>query len=185
IGTSSATRTASTAVVESSSRVATQSANGGLLPRFVNAILLSAIRRLRLARVAILHEPPAEPPLDAEVALGDRILERRRRLHDLVAVDVQRQRAAHAAVWTDRVGRRHSRLVPGPNDSAIEFRLCHQRAGGTDGDAVAAVDAGGFWQRHRELRRDVGVEPASGDGDRERVLMIRPARFDALVAENA
>src|SRR6185503_627168 len=35
------------------------------------------------------------------------------------------------------------------------------------------------------LGRDAGVEAAAGDGDREGVLRVLPARLDALVAEDA
>src|SRR5262245_2193 len=70
--------------------------------------------RLRLGIVAILHEAPAEAALDTEVALGDRVLERRRRLHDLTFVDVQGEGATHATERTDRIGLRHARLVPRP-----------------------------------------------------------------------
>src|SRR5689334_2076481 len=55
--------------------------------------------------VHVLHESPAEAALDAEVALGDRILERRCGLHDLTVRDMEPQGATDAAIWTDRVGR--------------------------------------------------------------------------------
>ena len=61
----------------------------------------------------------------------------------------------------------------------------HQRAGRADRDAVAAVDAGRVGQRVGVLGGDAGVEPAAGDGDRERVLVLLAAGVDALVAEDA
>ena len=61
----------------------------------------------------------------------------------------------------------------------------HQRAGRADADAVAAIDARRIGQRDVVLGRDARVEPASGDGDRERILRVGPAGLDALVAENA
>ena len=60
-----------------------------------------------------------------------------------------------------------------------------KRAGRADADAVAAVDARRLVERHRVLGGDPGVEPAAGDGDRERVLRVDPAGLDALVAEDA
>ncbi len=67
----------------------------------------------------------------------------------------------------------------------LELARRHQRARRADGDAVAAVDAGRLGQRHVELGRDVRVEAAAGDGDRERVLVVDAAGLDALVTEDA
>ena len=53
---------------------------------------------------ALLDELEAEAALDAEVAVGDDVVERRGDLDDLVVLDVERQRAADAAVRADRVG---------------------------------------------------------------------------------
>ncbi len=124
-------------------------------------------------------------PLMQRCPLGHRRVERRRDLDDLVVLDVQRQRAADAAVRADRVGRRLRRLVPRAGRAHVVLGLEHQRAGRTDADAVAAVDAGRRRQRRVPLGRDAGVEAATRDGDRERVLRVRPARLDALVAEDA
>src|SRR5678809_692837 len=44
----------------------------------------------------VLHELPPEPALDTKIADGDRIVERRRRLHDDVVLHVQRERTANA-----------------------------------------------------------------------------------------
>ena len=67
----------------------------------------------------------------------------------------------------------------------VVLALEHERAGRAHGDAVAAVDARGVRERRGELGGDAGVEPAPGDGDRERVLPVGAAALDALVAEDA
>ena len=72
-----------------------------------------------------------------------------------------------------------------PRGAQVVLAARHQRAGRADGDAVAAVDARRVRQRDGELGRDARVEAAAGDRDRERVLVIRSARLDALVAEHA
>src|SRR5205814_7314045 len=55
----------------------------------------------------------------------------------------------------------------------------------THRDAVAAVHAGGVGEDDVVLGRDVSIEAAAGNGDRERVLMVRAAGLDALVTEDA
>jgi hypothetical protein len=103
----------------------------------------------------------------------------------VVVLDVQRERAADAAVRADRVGHWSARLVPRAGGAHVVLALEHQRAGRADADAVAAVDARRVGQRDVELGRDAGVEAAAGDRDRERVLGVLAARLDALVAEDA
>ena len=63
--------------------------------------------------------------------------------------------------------------------------LVHQRAGRAHGDAVAAVHARRLGQRDVELSRDVRLEAAARDRDRERVLVVDAAGLDALVTEDA
>src|SRR5262245_29904078 len=91
---------------------------------------------------AVLHELPPEPPLDAQVAARHVVIERRSDLHDRVVLDAKLQRAADAAVGADGVGLGLLRLVPGAGTAHVVLGLEHQRAGGADADAVAAVDAG-------------------------------------------
>ena len=110
---------------------------------------------------------------------------RRGDLDDLVLLDVERQRAAHAAIRADRVGQRLRRLVPGAGRAHLVLAPEHQRAGRADTDAVAAVDAGGVGQADVPLGRDAGIEATAGDADGEGVLGIDPAGLDALVAEDA
>ena len=61
----------------------------------------------------------------------------------------------------------------------------HQRAGGADPDAVAAVHAGRVGQADVELGGDPGVEAPAGDRDGEGVLGILAAGLHALVAQDA
>ena len=56
-------------------------------------------------QVAAVHELEAEASLDAKVAVGDLDIKRRGDLDDSVVLDVKRERAAHAAIGADGVGR--------------------------------------------------------------------------------
>src|SRR6187401_1353133 len=103
---------------------------------------------------ARVDEAPAKPALDAQIALGDGVVERRGRLHDLAVLDVQRQRAADTAIRTDRVGRRLARFVPRALAPQVELPARHERARRADGDAVAAVDTRRVRKLHVELGRD-------------------------------
>src|SRR5438552_5579429 len=134
---------------------------------------------------SLLHELVAEPSLHTKMAGGDAVVERRRDLDDRVVLHVQLEHAAHAAVRTHRLGHRLPALIPRAGLSHVVLALEHQRAGGTDADAVAAIDAGRFRQGRRELGRDVGIETTTRDAERKRVLRVLAARLDALVAEDA
>ena len=72
-----------------------------------------------------------------------------------------------------------------PAGAQLVLARRHERAGRADGDAVAAVDARRLGQRHVELGGDARLEAASGDRDRERVLVVDAAGLDALVTEDA
>src|SRR4051794_24143985 len=127
----------------------------GLAPRFVGAssvgcmsVLAAAVALEDLEQVgrlvlAVLDELEPEAALDAEVAAGDRVVQRRRDLDDLVVLLVQLEVAAHPAVRADGGRRRLLALVPAAVLAAVVLALEHQRAGRADGDAVAAVHAGG------------------------------------------
>ena len=141
--------------------------------------------RSRGLSVAAVHELEAEPALDAQVAVRDLDIQRRGHLDDPIVLDVERERTAHAAVRTDRVGLRLPRLVPGAGLAQLVLAAEHQRPGRTDADAVAAIDARGIGQRDIGLGRDPGVEAPAGDRDREGVLGVGAAGLDALVAEDA
>ena len=146
---------------------------------------LATMRHRGRRRRPVLDELEAEPTLDAQMAVGHRRVHRRGHLDDLVVLDVERERAADAAVRADRVGHGLGRLVPRAGLAHLVLGPEHQGAGRADADAVAAVDAGRVGQPDVPLGRDPGVEPAPGDRDRERVLGIDAARLDALVAEDA
>src|SRR6516225_3132422 len=89
---------------------------GGL--RRSNSPTPARTRRSRGSVAALVRrrrdEAPAKPAFDAEVAGRDGVVERRGRLDDLAVLHVQRQRAADAAVRTDRIRRRLTRFVPVP-----------------------------------------------------------------------
>src|SRR5947209_5996438 len=91
---------------------------------------------LRRIDGAILHELPAEPPLHAQVSARDLVIHRRRDAHDVIVLHAELQRAADAAVRADRVGDGLLRLVPHRGLTQVVLRLEHERAGGTDADAV-------------------------------------------------
>src|SRR5438094_427852 len=77
------------------------------------------------------------------------------------------------------------RLTPRAGGPHGVLALEHERTGRAHPDAVAAVNACGVRQSDVELGRDVGVEAATRDADRKRVLRVDAAGLDALVAENA
>ena len=101
---------------------------------------------------------PAEPALDTEMSVCDRMVGRRRHLHDAVVLGVQLQVATHAAEPTHSGGYLLCALVPGPLLAHVVFGLEHQGAGRTHADAVPAVDARRVGQGDIELRRDVRIE---------------------------
>ena len=59
-----------------------------------------------------MHELETEPSLDAKVAVRDLDIKGRGHLDDPVVLNVERERAAHAAIRADRVGLGLPRLVP-------------------------------------------------------------------------
>ncbi len=127
----------------------------------------------------------AEAALDAEVAVGDRVVLGARHLDDAVVLHVQLEVAADAAVPAHRRRDRLRVLVPGAVVAHLELGRRRERARWAHRDAVAAVDAGGVGEHGVPLGGDVGVEAATGDGDGERVLPLLAARVDALVTEDA
>src|SRR5688572_29619575 len=102
--------------------------------------------RLYVLSAAILHELPPKPSLDAEVPARDVVVQRRGDLDDLILLDAQLKRAPDPAVRADGVRLGLHRLVPGTSFPHVVLALEHERAGGADADAVAAVDAGGVCQ---------------------------------------
>src|SRR5215469_3892979 len=98
-----------------------------------------------------LDEFEAESSFHAQVTVGDVVVEGGGHFHDAVVLDVQFEVAADAAVGADGGGDGLPGLVPGAGLAHVVFALEHERAGGADPDAVAAVDAGRIGQAHVEL----------------------------------
>src|SRR5678815_2141553 len=96
--------------------------------------------RPRLSAPAV-HEIEAEAALDAQIAVGRRVLERRGDLDDLVVLHVECQGATHAAIAADRVGPGLLGFSPVADLAQVELAFRRQRARRADRDAVAAVDA--------------------------------------------
>ena len=98
---------------------------------------------------------------------------------------MQRERAADAAIGTDRVGLRLPRFVPLAAFAELILATKHQGPGRADADAVTAINARRIGQRNIGFRRDPGVKTPAGDRDRKRVLGVGAAGLDTLVAEDA
>ena len=99
----------------------------------------------------------------------------------MIVVDVERQRAADAAVRAHRVDL--TQLGPRPDRDAVD-RLVRQRAGRARGDALAARDARRLAHRVVEVERDprrVALARAADDV----VALDVVARADAAVAQDA
>src|ERR1051326_2109191 len=93
-----------------------------------------------------LHKLPAKAALDAEIAVGHIVIQRRCHLHDLAVLLMNSKVAAHAAVRTNRSRLLLALLVPCPGLPHLVFALEHQRARGTDANAIATIHAGRFRQ---------------------------------------
>src|SRR5947199_446487 len=72
-----------------------------------------------------VHPLPPEATLDAQVAVGDIVVERRGDLDDLLVLDVDGEGAADAAVGAEGVGGGLGGLVPGACLSHVELALEH------------------------------------------------------------
>ena len=104
---------------------------------------------------AVLHVLEAEPALDAQVAVGHRVVARAGDLDDGVVLNVQRELATDAAIRTDRVGLCLRRFVPRVVGAHVVLAGEHQCARRADSDAVAAVHTGRVGQGDVELGGDV------------------------------
>ena len=89
-----------------------------------------------------MYELPAESSLDAEIAAGHVVIERRSYANDLVVLFMHGQGTADAAIRADGVGTGLPGFIPGAGLAHIVFSLEHQRTRRADADAVAAIDAG-------------------------------------------
>jgi len=74
---------------------------------------------------ANLHILPAETSLDAEIAVRDAVIKRRRDSNDLAILLVDREIAAHAAVRADGVRLSLTPFVPGAGLAHVEFAFEH------------------------------------------------------------
>src|SRR5437016_200546 len=117
--------------------------------------------------------------------MGDAGVQWRRDLHDPIVLSVERQRAAHTAIRTDRIRLLLPGFIPRAGLAHIVFTLEHQSAGGTDTDAVAAINARRVGQRHVIFRRNVRVKSTPRDSNSKGVLRVAAAGLDAFVAKNA
>ena len=88
-----------------------------------------------------LHKLPAETPLDAKIPASHAVVKWRGHANDLAVLLLHGEVAAHTAVRTDGVRLGLTALVPCAGLAHVIFTLEHQRTGGTDTDAVAAIDA--------------------------------------------
>src|SRR5215213_9535755 len=86
------------------------------------------VDRRRQLPAVVLDELEAEAALDAEVAVRDRVVERRRDLDDRVVLLVQHEVAAHAAVRADRLRLRLALGLPPALVAHVELALEAQRA---------------------------------------------------------
>ncbi len=89
----------------------------------------------------ILHELPAEAPLDAQVSLRHRVVDRRTDFHNLAILCVYRHSATHPAIRTNGFRARLARFVPRSRGTHLVFDFAHERAGGAYADAVPAIHA--------------------------------------------
>ena len=92
----------------------------------------------------VLNELATETAFDAQVAVGNGDIKWRRDLHNAIVLRVKSQRAADAAIRTDRVRLLLLGFIPRAGLPHVVFRLEHQRTRGTHTDAVSTVNARGF-----------------------------------------
>ena len=94
-----------------------------------------------LTDISVLYRFKPEPPLDAQVAVGDFLIGRRRHFDNGVVLHMEGQRAAHAAVATYGIGFALFVFIPCPFLAHGVLRVEHQRASWTNRDTVATVHA--------------------------------------------
>src|SRR5262249_338522 len=97
---------------------------------------------------------------------------------------MQRERAADAAIGTDRVSVRLRGFVPGASLAHLVFASEHERASGADPDAVATIHAGRIRQWEREFSRDARVETAPGERNGKSILRLDTTGFNTFVAQD-
>ncbi len=112
------------------------------------------------------------------------MVKRRGHANDLAFLLVHGEVAAYSAIRADGVSLGLPAFVPSAGLAHVIFALEHQRAGGADADAVAAIDASRVGQGNVKFRGNVGGEAAAGHGNRKGVLRVYATGFHALVAQN-
>lgn len=137
------------------------------------------------AFLANLDKLPAESPLDAQVAIGHRVIERRSDTDYVPILRMDRQRTAHAAIRADGVGASLARFFPGPRVARVELRFEHERARGAYADAVSAIHARRIGKRNVKFGGNMSGEAAASYADGKRILRVNSAGLDALVTKNA
>jgi hypothetical protein len=128
-----------------------------------------------------LHELPAKPPFDTKIAMSHAMVKGRGHANDPAVLLKHGEVAAYSAIRTDGVSLGLEAFVPCAGLAHVIFAFKHQRAGGADTNAVAAIDASRVGQRNVEFSRNVGGKTATRHGNRESVLRVHAAGFHALV----
>ena len=126
-----------------------------------------------------------ETTLDAQVAVGHRVIAWRSDFDDLVVLYVQRERAANTAVWADRVGLRLLLFLPCASLAHVVLTSKHECTGGADLNAVAAIDARRVSEINIKFGRDANIEATTRDTDSKSVLPLLATRIDTLVTHDA
>ena len=111
------------------------------------------------------------PRLFPSVGVGDRLA---------LVVDVERQRAAHAAVRADRLGLAQ---LGARADRHLVDRLVRQRPGRASSDALAARDAGRLAHRVVEVEGDARLVALAHAAD-DLVVAHLVAAADAAIAQD-
>ena len=126
-----------------------------------------------------------ETTLDAQVAVGYRVIAWRSDLDDLVVLNVQRERAANTAVWADGVGLRLLFFFPCASLAHVVLTRKHECTSRADLNAVAAIDARRVGEIDIEFSRDANIEATTSNTDSKCVLPLLATCIDTLVTHDA
>ena len=102
----------------------------------------------------------------------------------MVVLRVKLKTAADATIGANSLGDVLVFRPPIFRLAKVKFSFELKCVGGTNTDAIAAIDTCRIGQWDFVLGGDAGVVTPSSDGDRERVLRVIPASFNAFVAED-
>src|SRR5262249_7115331 len=149
----------------------------GLLPGDLAPLVADALPDHRLGDAVLVRRvAPGEASLDARVAVVRLAVAVRHHAHDLdvraLPAQLGLEAAADAAVGA---GSAHRAL----GDSEADDRLLGERGGRTGLDARSAGDALGIEERLVLAGRDLRVEAAALDSERERALRLRAGAHTA------